>query len=101
IHPARRAGDWREHDHHKQNDDQRRNECASPLHDIDVNPLTSPNDRTPATPRHAATAILLREAREIEVLVIRRHENLAFMGGMWVFPGGTLSPADTSTAALA
>jgi 8-oxo-dGTP pyrophosphatase MutT (NUDIX family) len=63
--------------------------------------VTSPNDRTPATPRHAATAILLREAREVEVLVIRRHENLAFMGGMWVFPGGTLSPADTSPAALA
>jgi 8-oxo-dGTP pyrophosphatase MutT (NUDIX family) len=63
--------------------------------------VTSPNDRTPATPRHAATAILLREAREVEVLVTRRHENLAFMGGMWVFPGGTLSPADTSPAALA
>jgi 8-oxo-dGTP pyrophosphatase MutT (NUDIX family) len=46
--------------------------------------------------------MLLRQAaREVEVLVIRRHENLAFMGGMWVFPGGTLSPADTAPAALA
>jgi 8-oxo-dGTP pyrophosphatase MutT (NUDIX family) len=46
--------------------------------------------------------MLLREtAREVEILVIRRHENLAFMGGMWVFPGGTVSPADTSPVALA
>jgi 8-oxo-dGTP pyrophosphatase MutT (NUDIX family) len=44
----------------------------------------------------------LREARgEIEVLLTRRHEQMAFMGGMWVFPGGTLCPADTSSAALA
>jgi 8-oxo-dGTP pyrophosphatase MutT (NUDIX family) len=52
-------------------------------------------------PRHAATVILLREERgTIEVLLTRRHEQIAFMGGMWVFPGGTLCPADTSSAAL-
>lgn len=46
--------------------------------------------------------MLLREVdATVEVLVIRRHENLAFMGGLWVFPGGTLSPADTSDRALA
>lgn len=56
----------------------------------------------PATPRHAATVILLREERgQIEVLLTRRHQDMAFMGGMWVFPGGTLCPADTSEAALA
>jgi 8-oxo-dGTP pyrophosphatase MutT (NUDIX family) len=45
--------------------------------------------------------ILLREERgTIEVLLTRRHEQMAFMGGMWVFPGGTLCPADTSNAAL-
>ena len=56
----------------------------------------------PATPRHAATVILLREERgSIEVLLTRRHEQMAFMGGMWVFPGGALCPADTSSAALA
>lgn len=56
----------------------------------------------PAEPRHAATVILLREERgAIEVLLTRRHERMAFMGGMWVFPGGALCPADTSSAALA
>jgi 8-oxo-dGTP pyrophosphatase MutT (NUDIX family) len=58
--------------------------------------------RQPSEPRHAATVILLREqAGEIEVLLTRRHEQMSFMGGMWVFPGGTLCPADTSSAALA
>ncbi|MGH8188111.1 MAG: NUDIX hydrolase [Steroidobacteraceae bacterium] len=46
--------------------------------------------------------MLLREtAATVEVLVIRRNEQLAFMGGMWVFPGGTVSPADASDASLA
>lgn len=56
----------------------------------------------PVMPRHAATVILLREVRGvIEVLVTRRHENMAFMGGMWVFPGGALCPADSAAASLA
>jgi 8-oxo-dGTP pyrophosphatase MutT (NUDIX family) len=46
--------------------------------------------------------LLLREQQgAIEVLLTRRHENLSFMGGMWVFPGGTLCPADTSADSLA
>ncbi|MGH8177845.1 MAG: NUDIX hydrolase [Steroidobacter sp.] len=65
--------------------------------------MNSPADAdTAPTPRHAATVMLLREAASsAEVLVIRRHENLAFMGGMWVFPGGALSVADTSPDSLA
>jgi 8-oxo-dGTP pyrophosphatase MutT (NUDIX family) len=56
----------------------------------------------PAVPRAAATVILLREGRDgVEVLAIRRHEKLAFMGGMWVFPGGSVCAADASAAALA
>jgi 8-oxo-dGTP pyrophosphatase MutT (NUDIX family) len=63
-------------------------------------PIDSPPQ--PAVPRHAATVILLREQRgAIEVLVTRRHENMSFMGGMWVFPGGALCPADTAAASLA
>lgn len=46
--------------------------------------------------------MLLREGRDgVEVLAIRRHEKLAFMGGMWVFPGGSVCAADTSADALA
>jgi 8-oxo-dGTP pyrophosphatase MutT (NUDIX family) len=61
------------------------------------------NNPNPApTLRHAATVLLLREqGSAVEVLVIRRHENLAFMGGMWVFPGGALAEADASPSALA
>jgi len=56
----------------------------------------------PAVPRPAATVLLLREARDnVEVLLIRRHEKLAFMGGMWVFPGGSVCAADASPAAFA
>jgi 8-oxo-dGTP pyrophosphatase MutT (NUDIX family) len=64
--------------------------------------VSSPTSPQPAVPRHAASVLLLREQQgAIEVLLTRRHENLAFMGGLWVFPGGTLCPADTSTPSLA
>ncbi|HEY0941732.1 MAG TPA: hypothetical protein VGE08_16650 [Steroidobacter sp.] len=59
------------------------------------------NVAAPAVPRDAASVLLLREqADDIEVLLTRRHENMAFMGGMWVFPGGTLCPADSSAEVL-
>jgi 8-oxo-dGTP pyrophosphatase MutT (NUDIX family) len=50
--------------------------------------------------------LLLREhpsenGSQIQVLMTRRHADLKFMGGMWVFPGGVLSDADGSDAALA
>ena len=56
----------------------------------------------PVVPRPAATVLVVREATDtVEVLAIRRHEKLAFMGGMWVFPGGSVCAADASPAALA
>ena len=56
----------------------------------------------PVVPRPAATVLLLREGLDsVEVLVIRRDEKLAFMGGMWVFPGGSVCAADASPAAFA
>ena len=52
--------------------------------------------------RQAATVLLLREAGcELEVLMMRRATTLAFMGGLWVFPGGRLEPVDHSPAAIA
>ena len=47
----------------------------------------------------AATVLLLRDSPArgrsgIEVLMTRRAAALAFMGGLWVFPGGRLDPAD-------
>jgi 8-oxo-dGTP pyrophosphatase MutT (NUDIX family) len=53
-------------------------------------------------PRPSATVMLLREAADgVEVLMTRRHEKLAFMGGLWVFPGGTLHPSDAAPRILA
>jgi 8-oxo-dGTP pyrophosphatase MutT (NUDIX family) len=43
---------------------------------------------------------VLREAETVQVLMTQRHANLSFMGGMWVFPGGALSPSDGSDDAL-
>lgn len=42
----------------------------------------------------AATVIPLRDGgRGVEVLMLRKNSELAF-GGMWVFPGGRVDPAD-------
>jgi 8-oxo-dGTP pyrophosphatase MutT (NUDIX family) len=47
--------------------------------------------------RPAATVLLLREDDgELEVLMMRRGAALAFMAGMWVFPGGRVDDADAS-----
>lgn len=43
----------------------------------------------------AATVVLGRDAASsLEILMLRRDGNLAFAGGMWVFPGGRVDPAD-------
>ena len=50
----------------------------------------------------AATVLLLRELDgDLEVLMMRRGAGLAFMAGMWVFPGGRVDAADASSAVLA
>jgi len=44
--------------------------------------------------RPAATVILVRDAEAgAEALLLRRNSRIAF-GGMWVFPGGRVDPAD-------
>ncbi|HEX2094234.1 MAG TPA: NUDIX domain-containing protein [Longimicrobiaceae bacterium] len=50
---------------------------------------------TPAPPRPAATVVLLREAPGgPEALLLRRHRRSGFAADAWVFPGGTVDPAD-------
>lgn len=56
-------------------------------------------DEAPATPRPAATVILLRRGgrhteRGLEVLLVRRNPQARFMPGVWVFPGGSVDAAD-------
>jgi 8-oxo-dGTP pyrophosphatase MutT (NUDIX family) len=56
-------------------------------------------DDPPATPRPAATVILLRRGgkhadRALEVCLVRRNPEASFMPGVWVFPGGAVDPED-------
>ncbi|HEX6835591.1 MAG TPA: NUDIX domain-containing protein [Polyangia bacterium] len=55
------------------------------------------NPETPpvATPRPAATVVLLRDAAGgPEVLMVRRHRGSSFMADAYVFPGGRVEPSD-------
>jgi 8-oxo-dGTP pyrophosphatase MutT (NUDIX family) len=57
------------------------------------------NHGEPATPRPAASIVLLRRGgkhrqRALEVLLLKRTEKAAFMPGAWVFPGGSVEPDD-------
>ena len=55
----------------------------------------------PATPRDAATVMLLRPAEAgagVEVLMLRRVAAMKFAPGAYVFPGGSVDPADYETA---
>ncbi len=48
---------------------------------------------TPAYP--SATVVLVRgDDAPLEVLMVRRSQDVRHMGGMWVFPGGRVDPAD-------
>ena len=62
-------------------------------------PAEAPNHGTPATPRPAASVVLLRRGgkhaqRALEVLLLKRTEKASFMPGAWVFPGGAVDPED-------
>lgn len=54
-------------------------------------------DREAATPRDAATLVLVRpgpDARGVEVFCVERNKKSRFMGGAIVFPGGKLDGSD-------
>ena len=54
------------------------------------------------TPHKATTVILVREktSKGFEVFLVRRHDDSAFMGGNYVYPGGRVDPSDQSTDVL-
>jgi 8-oxo-dGTP pyrophosphatase MutT (NUDIX family) len=53
-----------------------------------------------ATPREAATVIVLRGGAEaLEVLLVKRNPEQKFMGGAWVFPGGAVDADEDSRVA--
>jgi len=58
--------------------------------------------RLPATPRPAATVLLLRDSPDgLEVLMTRRSASASFLPGAFVFPGGAIDTADASCHAIA
>src|SRR5690349_20307318 len=64
-----------------------------------LGPAEGLNLGAPSTPRPAAGIVLLRRGgkhgdRTLEVLMLKRHEEASFMPGIWVFPGGSVDPAD-------
>jgi 8-oxo-dGTP pyrophosphatase MutT (NUDIX family) len=44
--------------------------------------------------RAASTVVLLRRSTPVEVFLVRRHHEIAFMGGAHVFPGGRVEQSD-------
>ena len=72
--------------------------------------IVPPMSDDPATPRPAATILLLRRGGRhrddaLEVLMVRRGPDQSFMPGVWVFPGGAIeqdeSPAEAAVRELA
>ncbi len=57
----------------------------------------------PSKPRLAATVILLRpaQAKGFEVFLTRRPDGMAFLGGMYCYPGGAVSKEDCRPASIA
>jgi 8-oxo-dGTP pyrophosphatase MutT (NUDIX family) len=61
---------------------------------------SAPVSAQPATPRDAATVVLLRDQGDgIEVYLVKRSRTVDFMAGAHVFPGGRLDKADSSASA--
>ena len=52
----------------------------------------------PAEPRPAATILLLRDAPEFQVLMVKRHHQIDFASGALVFPGGKTHAGDQDPA---
>ena len=51
--------------------------------------------REPVEARHASTVVLLRDGDAgVEAYLLRRLGTMAFAGGMYVFPGGSVDPRD-------
>ncbi|MEM8615779.1 MAG: NUDIX hydrolase [Pseudomonadota bacterium] len=54
--------------------------------------------RTPSEPRLSATVLLLRDAPNLQVLMVKRHYEIDFAAGALVFPGGKSNEEDHDPA---
>ena len=58
----------------------------------------SPEGARPATPKPAATVLLVRDgAPGLEVYLLRRTKGMPFAGGMTAYPGGGVDERDADT----
>ncbi len=63
--------------------------------------LDPPARTDPATPRPAASVLLVRDGADgIEVFMATRHGKSSFMPGALVFPGGSVDPGDSDPSLL-
>lgn len=69
------------------------------MEERELGPAEMPNFGPPSEPRPAASIVLLRrggkhQQRALEVLMLKRSAEARFMPSVWVFPGGSVDPAD-------
>ncbi len=48
----------------------------------------------PQPAARASTILLVRDQPAFEILMVKRHEKMAFAAGALVFPGGKIDPSD-------
>lgn len=56
------------------------------------------SDKQPPIPKLSATILLVRDAPDLQVLMVKRHYQIDFASGALVFPGGKARDEDTSGA---
>ena len=56
--------------------------------------MTTDFDPASVPVRPAATVMLIDDRPDLQVLMMERHANTVFAGGMWVFPGGAVDHQD-------
>src|SRR5882672_6544629 len=56
--------------------------------------ITSESSSEPQRAARASTILLVRDHPSFEVLMVKRHEKMAFAAGALVFPGGKIDPQD-------
>jgi 8-oxo-dGTP pyrophosphatase MutT (NUDIX family) len=56
--------------------------------------ITSESSSEPQRAARASTLLLVRDDPAFEILMVKRHEKMAFAAGALVFPGGKIDPQD-------
>lgn len=60
--------------------------------------MSDAQTKLPSEPRLSATILLLRDAPDLQVLLVKRHYEIDFAAGALVFPGGKANEEDSDAA---